>query len=169
MNRPDNPVLRYLPGWLRWPPAIAATAAILLGVSVLVPAGRHQWELSLFRQPARYTALGFKYAWLLPSTSTVRARIPVFFTISNEEGRTVRYRYELRQVDPLGNSQTLSTGTSVVASGASGTVDTSARPYCSLSPCSVEVVLPGYPETIDFLVVLKAAPASGRGHRGPRK
>jgi hypothetical protein len=173
MNRPDNLGAddhRPWPSRPRWRAVIAVAAAVLIGTSVLLPAGRHQWALSLFRQPARYTALAFRYAWLLPSVSTSRARIPLFFTISNQEGRPVRYQYVLRQVDPLGNEQTLSTASDVIPSGATWTVDTSVRPYCNLSPCRVEVVLPGYPEKINFLVVLKAqAHRAGRGHRGPRK
>ncbi|HUC58497.1 MAG TPA: hypothetical protein VMA95_13930 [Streptosporangiaceae bacterium] len=166
MNRSDNPGVR-----LRRPSAIAAIVAVLIGASLVFPAGRHQWALSLFRQPSRFTTLAFKYAWLLPSSSTIRERIPLFFTITNEEGRATRYKYELRQVDPLGNTQTLSTASNVVTAGATWTVDTSVRPYCNLSPCRVEVVLPGHHENINFLVVLhaaarKAAPKAKRGHGG---
>ncbi len=83
--------------------------------------------------------------------------MPLFFTISNEEGRSLEYRYVLRETDPLGTSQTLSEAEHVVQSGATWIVDTKVRPSCVLSPCRVEVLLPGHPETIDFLVVLRAA------------
>jgi hypothetical protein len=157
----------------RWWPAISAAVVIALGASLLFPAGRHQWALSLIRQPARYTALGFRYAWLLPANARTDQRIPVFFTVGNQEGRTTTYRYILREIDPLGNARTLSSAVSKVPAGATWTVDTSVRPTCGLSPCEIQVALPGHPETLDFLVTLAAAArhqakphrAKTRGHR----
>jgi hypothetical protein len=164
MNRSDTTgpdgQHRHWPGGPRWRTISAAAAAILIGTSLLLPAGRHQWALSLFRQPVRFTSLAFKYAWLLPSSATTRTRIPVFFTISNDEGKTVRYRYVLREIDPLGNSRTLGSASKSVAAGSTWTVAGSVRPSCNLSPCEVQVLLPGHPETLDFLVVLKAPPKS---------
>jgi hypothetical protein len=166
-----------LPARRRWWPVVTPVFALAIAVSLVFPAGRHQWALSIFRQPTRYTALSFKYAWLLPSTATVGSPIPVFFTVSNDEGRPLTYRYVLRQVDPLGTTRTLSTAARNIASGRTWTVATSVRPTCSLSPCRIDVLLPGHPETVDFLVVLKAAPRqhkkdkrnsrshSGRSHR----
>lgn len=152
------------PARRRWWPVAAGVAGAVLVASVLLPAGRHQWALSIFRQPTRYTALSFKYAWLLPANGTVGRSTPLFFTVENEEGRSLTYRYVIRQTDPLGASQTLSDGVRTVASGATWTVDTKVRPSCVLSPCRVEVLLPGHPETIDYLVILRSPPARHR-HR----
>src|SRR5277367_1569914 len=91
-----------LSGWRQWPrrPVIAIVAVMAVGASLLIPASRHQWALSIIRQPTRYTALAFRYAWLLPSTTSMDQRVPVFFTVSNQEGQATKYRYVLREVDP---------------------------------------------------------------------
>lgn len=167
MNRSDYPTVDGeagddTPRRRSWWRLTAAIAALALAASLLLPVGRHEWALSLIRQPTRYTALAFKYAWLLPANATIDARIPVFFTVANQEGSTQRYRYVVREIDPLGNSRTLGGADITVAAGATGTVDTSVRPTCSLSPCQIQVSLPGHQETIDFDVVLTA---STRKHR----
>jgi hypothetical protein len=149
----------------RWWPAVSAAVVIALGASVLFPAGRHQWAVSLFRQPARYTALGFRYAWLLPVNARIYQRIPVFFTVSNQEGRTTTYRYVLREIDPLGNARTLSSAASTIPAGSTWTVDTAVRPSCNLSPCEIQVALPGHQETLDFLVTLSAARPASHGKK----
>jgi hypothetical protein len=145
----------------RWWPVVTVGAAILIAVSLISPAGRHQWALSVFRQPTRYTTLAFKYAWLLPARAKHYQRIPVFFTIGNQEGKALRYRYIMRQTDGHSTRQ-LSQASAVVAAGATWTVDTSVRPYCNFQPCRVEVLLPGHPEHIDFLVFLSGTAA---GHQ----
>jgi hypothetical protein len=149
----------------RWWPAITAGAVLVIAVSLISPAGRHQWALSLIRQPARFTTLAFRFAWLLPSQAKHYERIPVFFTIGNQEGRALRYRYLLRQTDPLGRTRLLSQASAVVGPGATWTVDTSARPSCSLSPCRIEVLLPGHPERIDFSIVLNGFAAAHQHQR----
>jgi hypothetical protein len=130
----------------RWWPIASAVTAIAVAVSLLLPAGRHQWALSIFRQPARYTALAFKYAWLLPTTEPSHHKIPLFFTITNQEGRRLKYRYIIIQTIPR---KRLGHGDQTVQSGATWTVDTKVKPTCTLV-CKVEVILPGHPETIDF-------------------
>jgi hypothetical protein len=146
----------------RWWPVLSVGAALLIAVSVVSPAGRHQWALSLFRQPARFTTLAFKYAWLLPTQVKDHQRIPVFFTIGNQEGRPLRYSYTLLQSDQLaGSKRALSEDSAVVAAGATWTVDTSVRPDCSVWPCRIEVLLPGHPERIDFVLQLEGLVTSG--------
>ncbi|HEV8063331.1 MAG TPA: hypothetical protein VGP46_00810, partial [Acidimicrobiales bacterium] len=81
--------------------------------------------------------------------------MPLFFTVSNDEGRAVTYHYVIREKGSVGSWATLpETGTESVPAGATWTVDTKVAPHCSASPCRVEVLLPGHPETIDFLVSL---------------
>jgi hypothetical protein len=147
----------------RWWPFVAPIALIAVGVSLLTPAGRHQWALSLFRQPTDYTALSFNKAWALPATAAWDAPLSVSFSVSNHEGRTIRYRYLLSET-PGGESRTATTlkqSARVVPAGATWTVSTSVRPTCASSSCRVEVSLPGYPETIDFLVNLTFGPPAG--------
>jgi hypothetical protein len=152
----------------RWWPVLSVGAALLIALSLVSPAGRHQWALSLFRQPTRFTTLAFKYAWLLPARAKHYQRIPVFFTISNEEGRSLRYTYILLQHDPIGTHR-FSQASAVVAAGATWTVDTSVRPFCSVPPCHVEVLLPGHPERIDFSVQLSGTAAGHQRRHAPAR
>jgi hypothetical protein len=140
-----------------WWPIGCAAAALVIAVSLLFPAGRHQWALSIIRQPARYTALSFRYGWLIPKFGIKGASMDLFFTITNQEGRTLKYRYIIRQTDGL-TTQTLSGADQIVRAGASWMVDTKVRPSCGISPCHVEVMLPGHSEAIDFLITLKNPP-----------
>ncbi len=153
-----QPQPRSIRGWApptRWWPLVAAVAAVAVAVSLLFPAGRHQWALSLFRQPTRYTALSFRYAWLLPASGINGKTYPLFFTIRNQEGRSVNYRYIIRETDQLGLSQTLGKDHKTIQSGGAWLVDTKVTPTCGVSPCRVQVILPGYPERIFFLISLK--------------
>jgi hypothetical protein len=147
----------------RWWPIGCAGAALVIAVSLLIPAGRHQWALSIIRQPTRYTALSFRYAWLIPKSGTSGAPFDLFFTVTNQEGRAVRYTYIIRQTDQV-TTETLSQGGQTVQAGASWLVDTKVRPSCGISPCRVEVVLPGHAETIDFLIDL-TAPTAKHKHK----
>lgn len=150
----------------RWP-IVALIVAMVVGISLLFPAGRHQWAISLFRQPTHYTALFFNKVSALPTTTARNETMTVSFTIGNHEGQAVHYRYVL--TDSYGKqSQTLGQSTKTVASGATWTVWRVVRPKCAVSPCRIEVSLPGHPETIDFRVVLvvrPGGPRSGRDHR----
>ena len=140
----------------RWWPAVTAIAVLAVGASLLSPAGRHQWALSLFRQPARYTVLSFNRAWALPAAAVAGQPIPVSFTIGNHQGHPVDYRYVLR-ASSGGRSQVIGASARTVAAGAAWIVSTAVRPACPSSPCRIEVSLPGHRETIDFLVRLAAA------------
>jgi hypothetical protein len=170
-SAPPDSAQQAGPGQRRrwWPAAVIATV-IAISVTFLVPAGRHQWAISIFRQPTHYTALAIKYAWLLPSTKPLYSRVPLFFTVSNQQGEPLRYRYVVRELDPLGNVRQLGSGAKTVAAGATWTVDTSVRPSCSLSPCEIQITLPGHPETADFLLTLtagtgRAGKPRSHGHR----
>jgi hypothetical protein len=128
-------------------------AVAAIGLSLLVPAGRHQWAVSLFRQPAHYTALSFNRAWSLPSAVTINEPVTFSFTVGNQEGRDTDYRYVISE-SAAGLTQKLKGASSVVPSGKTWTVSTVITPSCIVSPCKIEVSLPGHPETIDFLVTL---------------
>lgn len=139
----------------RWWPVAAPLAFIAIAASLILPAGRHQWALSLFRQPTYYTSLSFDRAWALPSTAASGAPLAFSFSVRNHEGRMVTYRYVISE-GPAGRGHTVAQSMKVVALGATWTVSTSVRAVCTGSPCRVQISLPGHPEMIDFLVTLTA-------------
>jgi hypothetical protein len=147
----------------RWWIFVAPVVLIAVGISLLLPAGRHQWALSLFRQPTNYTALSFDRAWALPSRAAKNAPLSISFDIANHEGRAVRYRYVVSETSAgeAGTYQALGESARTVASGGTWSVSTSIRLSCTRSPCRVEVALPGHPETIDFLLTVTARKRGG--------
>jgi hypothetical protein len=136
---------------------VTALALLAIGASLLSPSGRHQWALSLFRQPTPYTVLSFNQAAALPTTTAVNDPIRFSFTVGNHEGHAADYRYVLSASSgsaSSGRTRILGSSARMVAAGATWTVSTAVRPTCAISPCRIEISLPGYPETIDFLVTL---------------
>ena len=154
--RPDRTDQAEEPPTRRWWPVLLPLAVLVIGASVLVPSARHQWALSLFRQPTPYTALAFNHASSLPAQAVINKPIAISFTVSNREGHKVSYRYVLTQ-SPSRTSGVLGQSEKTVAAGATWNVSTMVRPSCPSSPCRVQVSLPGHPETIDFLVSLSAS------------
>ncbi|HYK32789.1 MAG TPA: hypothetical protein VEV63_12540 [Streptosporangiaceae bacterium] len=151
-------VLRTSSGERRWWPVLGPIAAIALAASLVLPASRHQWELSIFRQPARYTALSFKDASELPTTAISGSRIPVSFTIGNQEGRTLTYKYVVSESDPANFPQTMATAARTLGPGRTWTVSLDVKATCSLvPPCRIVVSVAGHPERIDLLVTLTPA------------
>jgi hypothetical protein len=141
------------PGARRWWPVLTPLAVLAVGVSLLSPAGRHEWALTLFRQPTRYTVLSFNHAAALPATAAIGEPITVSFTVGNEEGRAADYRYVISAAGGR-SSRVLGESARTVADGATWTVTTAVRPACGAARCRIEVSLPGHPETIDFLVAV---------------
>jgi hypothetical protein len=140
----------------RWWPLVAPLALIAIAASLILPAGRHQWALSLFRQSTYYTSLSFNKAWAMPGTAAEGAPVVFSFSVENHEGRAVAYRYLITE-GPAGKGLTVGQSTRVVAPDATWTVSTSVRAVCAKWPCRVQVSLPGHPEIIDFLLTLKRA------------
>jgi hypothetical protein len=151
MPEDHNP--RRVGRWLL--PAVAAVVVVAVGASLLFPAGRHQWALSIFRQPTRYTALYFTNASTLPAMYTNDQKIHVQFGVRNDEGRAVDYEYKLTSSDGI-YSDTLRQSEQVVAAGATWKVALWVKPRCLLTPCHLQVALPGHPETIDLLITLNS-------------
>ena len=150
-----SPDLPGRPEARRWWPIATPIAALLIGASLLLPTARHQWALAIFHQPTRYTVLSFNDSSALPSVVRRDTAIPISFTIGNYQGKAEAYRYVLTEragdfANQLGTSQR------IIPSGGTWSVRTVVRPTCRLSPCKIEVVLPGRQETIDFLVTLTA-------------
>ena len=154
--------LPTLPGWLRWAalrawPAAGVALVLGVAVSLLSPAGRHQWALSLIRQPSRYTALSFNRPADLPRMIDRFQSVTVSFAVGNHEGRATTYRYVVSAASRQRTRQ-LALAQAVVASGATWYVTIKVRPRCAASPCRVVVSLPGHPEVIDFLAAVRSRP-----------
>jgi len=145
---------RRKPGVRRWWPTMTAVAALAVGASLLSPAGRHQWALSLIRQPTPYTVLFFDKPAALPTTAAIGKPITASFTVANHEGRRMDFRYVLSASSGR-SSRILAESTRSIPAGANWTVTRTFRPKCAISPCRIEVSLPGHPEKIDFLVSLE--------------
>jgi hypothetical protein len=139
----------------RWWVIVTLFAALAVAVSLLFPAARHQWALSLFRKPAYYTVLSFNQPQALPATASINEPIRISFTIGNREGHVVGYRYIISASNG-GTHHVLGQATRTVAAGARWTVTRVVRPSCYGSPCRIEVSLPGHAEDIDFLVTMVA-------------
>ena len=148
----DAQVAQYRPPrWDLWLLGTGLLAIALAVASFLSPWARHEWSLSLQRQPTPYTQLGFSDAANLPTTGVSGKGIPVSFTITNDEGRQVSYRY----VVASGSGTTLtaiSSGTTVIAAGHSWGVGIVVVPKCAAASCRVQVSLPEQDESIDFLL-----------------
>src|SRR5580692_1769844 len=158
--------LATLPRWLRWTARRAWSAvgvALLLGVAVslLLPAGRHQWAMSPIRQPSQYTALSFTRPAGLPHRIGRLQRVTLTFAVANHEGRAMTYRYVVSSASG-GRTRHLAGAQVMVASGATWSVTIKVRPRCAASPCRVTVSLPGHPEVIDFLATVRLHPHRGR-------
>lgn len=139
----------------RWWPVILPVVVVALAATLILPATRHEWTLSIFRQPTPYTALSFSKAWALPDTVVTGRPLAISFVIDNQEGRTLQYRYVVTETSS-DTSAVLAHSTKKVAAGQSSTVRVAIRPTCFLSPCRIQVSLPGHPETIDFLATVGA-------------
>jgi glycosyltransferase involved in cell wall biosynthesis len=143
------------PGRVRWCwRVLAGAAGLAAAISLLVPAGRHQWALSLLRQPTHYTVLFFDRAAVSPARITAGQPVHIGFTVGNHEGRTMRYRYVISSYPAGGGRRPrlLAESAKLVPLGSSWSVSATVRPRCGSVPCRIQVSLPGHPETIDFLL-----------------
>lgn len=154
-SREPGSIRRRRPGLAsrRWWPFLVPALVLAVSASLLSAAGRHQWALSLFRQPTYYTALYFGHASMLPSALVRGQRIPVSFYVRNEEGGPVDYQYVVTSSDGI-YTDVLKQSRRTVAAGATWKVFIRVRPGCRLTPCRIEVALPGHLENIDFLMSL---------------
>jgi len=152
----DAEVSQYEPPrWDFWLLGTGLLAIALAAATFLSPWVRHEWSLSWQRQPTPYTQLGFTSAASLPTTGVPGKGIPVSFTITNDEGRQVSYRY----VVASGSGTTLTaitSGTAVIAAGHSFGVGIVVVPKCAAASCRVQVSLPEQAESIDFLLTYPA-------------
>jgi hypothetical protein len=138
-----------------WWPFVAGVIALFLAVSLLTPGGRHQWAVSIFRQPARYTTLSFQNAAGLPEAANAGSRVHLTFTVANHEGRRIRYAYVVTSTaNPVADNVpvVLRRASLSVPAGGHRTEPVTVTARCTSSPCQLQVSLPGHPETIDALL-----------------
>lgn len=137
------------PRWDIWLLGTGLLAAVLAVASFLSPWVRHEWSLSLQRQPTFNTQLGWANAAALPTTAVPGQSVPVSFIITNDEGRPVSYRYVV--ASGSGTKLTaISSATRVLAPRASWGVGINVVPKCAAASCQVQVSLPEQHESIDF-------------------
>ena len=139
------------PRWDFWLYGAGFVTVVLVAASLLSPWVRHEWGLSLGRQPTPYTQLGFSHAADLPATGVRGKGISVTFVITNDAGKQLSYRYVV--ASGSGTKLTaLRSGTRLVAAGASWDVDTVVVPKCAASSCRIQVSLLEQDESIDFIL-----------------
>ena len=99
---------------------IAVGLAVLLLAAALAAAFprelKHQWELSVVRQPTPYTQLYFTAPASIPSSLVAGQKNTFDFTIENDEGRAYRYTYVVTLQDS--RARQVSKETVTVNSGA---------------------------------------------------
>jgi hypothetical protein len=137
------------PRWEFWLYGAGIVTVVLVVASLLSPWVRHEWALSLGRENAPYTQLGFNRAAALPVTAVRGKDISIWFTITNDEGEQVSYQYMVASGSGT-KMESLSSATKVVADGASWNVDATVVPKCAESSCRIQVSLPQQGESIDF-------------------
>jgi O-antigen/teichoic acid export membrane protein len=137
----------------RWWPFIAVAAALLVGASLATPAGRHQWDVSIFRQPTHYTTLSFEDAAHLPSTVVAGRSVQLVFAVGNNEGKRLAYAYVVTSANAAGGDvKVVEHATVTVPSGRVQAVAVRAAPVCASSSCRLTIRLPKQSESINALI-----------------
>jgi O-antigen/teichoic acid export membrane protein len=137
----------------RWWPSIAVVVVLLVGATLVTPAGRHQWDISILRQPTHDTTLSFENATTLPANVAAGKSVHLLFTVSNNEGRRVDYSYVVTSANADGShAMVLKRSTVAVPAGRTQAVAIVAAPVCASASCRLAVRLPSQKETIDALV-----------------
>ncbi len=152
-NEVAQPPEREQPRWGLWLCGIGLISAIVIVATMMSPYIRHEWKLALFRQSTPYTELAFYRPASLPVTWTRGEGLEVAFTITNEEGSAVSYRY----VVASGSSaklESLTSATQTVPPGSMWLVNVVVVPKCARAACRVQVSLPRQGEKIDFMFSL---------------
>jgi hypothetical protein len=156
-NPPDEAAMRPRRApRARWPWLLAALA-LVIGLTVVSPAGRHQWALSLIRQPTPYTSLSFRDPAALPHTVETGDRVRLTLTVADHEGRRLNYPLVVSS-ENLGDARSMTVlrrSTLSVPSGGQRTTSIAVQPACTASTCELQVSLPGHPETIDALLDMR--------------
>ncbi len=128
-------------------------AVLLLLVVAIVAAFprqiKHQWELSVVRQPTPYTQLYFTAPASIPRVLAVGQQNTFDFTIENDEGRASRYTYVVTLEDSRARQQ-VSKETVMVNSGERVTRAVTVDPTDKASRYLVSVTIPTLNQSIQF-------------------
>ena len=146
----------------RWWPVLTAIFVVVIGLSLLIPWSRHQWVLSLVRQPTRYTALSFVHPTSLPYEAELNQTIRFSFSIANYEGHSVDYRYSVA-TSPTHEPQAPDVSHVRLSNDQRASIPISVPLACDASPCRIRVSLAGYTQSIDFLVAYPRAADASNG------
>jgi hypothetical protein len=77
--------------------ALVAFVGLVAGVAVIFPEQfKHQIEISIVRQPTPYTQLFFSNPTSLPTTLDVTRSTYFEFTVVNDQGHAMLYRYSVK-------------------------------------------------------------------------
>lgn len=142
---------REKPRWAWWLSGTGVLVAISIIATMYFPWVRHQWSLSLFRHDDPYTQLAFNQPNTLPAKASPGHEILVSFSITNDEGKAVSYRYVVASGSGA-ELKTLRTASRTVAAGATWTVASPLVPKCQTTICRVRVSLPQQGEKIEFIL-----------------
>jgi hypothetical protein len=139
----------------RWLLLLSALV-VVIGLTFVSPAGRHQWAISFIRQPSPSTSLSFRDAAALPHNVKVGAAVHLAVTVANNEGRRTNYSLVVSSANLSGanaDATTVLRRTDLaVPSGGQRTTSITVRPACTVAACELTVALPGQHETIDVLL-----------------
>jgi hypothetical protein len=149
-----NRAVRLLPAITHRPYArsLVAGAFLLLAIGLMQsPPGKSLLRSAGLRSgPERYTALAFAKPADLPGqlrAHGVSLRIP--FSLRNEEGRAMVYRWAVSEVGARGRRQ-IAAGSTALGAGESLWVRPGGRVGCAGSRTRIEVLLTGRAESIGF-------------------
>jgi hypothetical protein len=145
-------------GGRRWWPFVVAVAAVLVGASLVSPSGRHQWDVSIFRQPDNYTTLSFEGPAHLPSAAPSGTPVDLAFAVGNKEGHRVVYSYIVTSANAdAGAGVVLEHSTVAVSANHTRVVRITVVPQCTTASCRVTITLPSETESIDALISVQGA------------
>lgn len=129
---------------------LAVLLLLLVAIAAAFPRQlKHQWELSVVRQPTPYTQLYFTAPASIPSVLAAGQQNTFDFTIENDEGRAYRYTYVVTLQDSRARQQ-VSKETVMVNSGERVTRAVTVDPTDKESRYLVSVTIPTLNQSIQF-------------------
>jgi hypothetical protein len=128
----------------------AASVLLVVGVMQTAPGRDLLRSAGLSGAPERYTALAFAKPASLPEQLPARrAAIRIPFSLRNEEGRDVVYRWTVVEVGARGRRQ-IAAGATGLRAGGDVWVRPRGRVACAGARTRIEVSLAGMGESIGF-------------------
>lgn len=131
--------------------AVVASCATIIGVlAVAFPKQfAHQVEISVARQPTPYTQLFFNDPSVLPTQLPVHKKSKFAFTITNDEGHSVFYQYDVTMSNAR-SSEVVRRGSVMLANNGTATFTVAIEPKTRKSRYLINVVLIGEGQSIHF-------------------